>query len=384
MKLRVEIIKDLEGFSTLEAVWNPLLDRSGTDSVFLTYEWIFTCWAHFCHANKLFIIVVWNGPAIIVIVPLMVAKTKGFRQLCMIANCISTSDDIDFIIDDSADKEQVVREIFDALDLEKGWDFLKLGRFSTDSANYFAFNSVWARYPSWRIIWKKDDTKLYVPIEGTFDDYFHSLKKSFRESTAKHQKHLDKKTLSYCFSDEIHSEKIREIIDEIIDLKVDKYGSEETMFNNSSTRPFFADFAEKAYSLGWLRISTMFINDENAAMLLGFQYKDKYYAVFTCYKPNYGNYSPGRMIEIRQIKRCFELGLREYDTLNGVIDYKFQYNVKARERHEVFLFRSGLKGRITRRLLLGVRMPERLRNIRAVDIMVRAAKKILKRYVSAD
>ena len=335
----------------MEAVWNPLLGRSGADSLFLTYEWLYTCLAHLQYAKQLFIVVVWNEQAVVAIAPLMVNKRVGLRQLCVIKHDISLSDNKDFIIDDSVNREIVIREIFDALFQDDGWDFFSLDFFPTDSVNFLAFNSVLAQYPPNRVVRKEQSPTLYIPIEGTFDEYYRSLKKNFRENLAKSQRNMEK--LPYSFSDEIDSSRITETIGEIMDFKADSLKAkindgERTMFDDPSVRPFYIDFAKKAYSLGWLRISTLLIDGENASRLLSFQYKNKSHLIFTYYNKSYSKYSPGNLILIKQIKNCFELGLCECDLLGGYYDYKFNYNVKVREKHEICLFRGGLKGRIAR------------------------------------
>jgi len=392
MKLRVEIIKDSEGFLALEAVWNPLLGRSGADSLFLTYEWLYTCLAHLKYAKQLFIVVVWNEQAVVAIAPLMVNKREGLRQLCSISNDIVVSDYKDFIIDDSANREQVIREIFDALFQDDGWDFFRLDRFPTDSVNFLAFNSVLAQYPPNRVVRKEQVPTLYIPLEGTFDEYFQSLKKSFRIDVAKWQRRMEK--LPYSFSDEIDSSKISETVGEIIDLKADslkakKDDGEKTMYDDPSIRPFFIDFAKKAYSLGWLRISTLLINDENASRFIDFQYKNKCYRIIPWYNPNYSRCSPSNLISMRQIKHCFELELSECDLLGGIYDYKFNYNVKVREKHEIFLFRGGLKGRLARLRIFNTLIPmlrkfywlcgANLRRIPYMNEIIDATKKYLQK-----
>ena len=351
VKLRVEIIRDLEGFLAIEADWNLLLARSSADTLFLTYEWISTCWAHIEHARQLFIVVVRHGSAIVAIIPLMIIKVEGLRQLCMI-DLKHVSDYKDFIIDDSVDREQVIREIFNAIDIDTGWDFFMLDSFRVDSVNFRALDSVLAQYPSGRVLRKEHaPPALYLPLEGrTFEEYFKRLKRGFRESTVQFQEELERKAFSYDFSYEIHFSNISETINKIIDLNAVRYGGEGSVcvFDNPLIRSFFINFAKKAYLRDWLRVSTLFINGDDASRLFGCQYMGKYYSIIACYRQKYSDYSPGRLLNIRLIKRYFDIGLNEFDMLTGTETYKFKYKTKIREKHKVFLFRSGLKGYFTR------------------------------------
>jgi len=394
LKLRAEIIKDLKGFEALEVVWNPLLGQSDADTIFLTYEWIFTCWAHFCHDHQLFIVVVWKEEAIVAIAPLMVTKRDGFRQLCMIRNNYIDHHQ-DFIIDDSVNREQVIRKMFGVLDQDEGWDFFRF-YFPTNSANFPVFSSVLAQYPSWRVIQKEQDSpfSLYIPLKGTFEEYFHSLKKSFRKDIARYQRNMEKNTFSHSFLDEIDPERIKETVDEMVDIKTvslkAKYGDNVGPFDSPSTRSFFIDIAQKTYFLGWLRIPTLLIDGEIAARFLCLQYKDKYYGIMCYYHTKYGVYSPSQLLTIREIKHCFELKLNEFDLMGGPFNYKHDYNVNARIMQDVLLFQSGLKGYIASRRIRGAWMLDtclrklywqcgaKLRRIPYMSHIIDAVKKILK------
>jgi len=383
VNLRVEIIKDPEGFLALEAVWNPLLARSGCDTLFLTYEWLSSCCTHSRDVQQLFIVVIWNGPAVVAIAPLRVIKSGRFRQLCMIDNHVS--DYKDFIIDDSVNREQVIREIFDTLDQDDGWDFFMLDNIPADSVNSLAFDSSLARYPSGRVVRKEHSPPaFYIPLEGTFDEYYRSLRRSFQEGTVRFQKKLEKKALSYSFSKEFDSSRISETVDEIINLNAGKYSG--GVFDHPSARSFYKYFAQKACRLGWLSIPTLFINGEIAARFLDFQYKNIHYYIITCYRSEYSNYSPGRLLNLWLIKHCFEQGLSEYDMLTGAEEYKFQYNVKTRKKYKLYLFRGGFKGFIIRLCVLNTWISilrkfywscgAKLRRIRYMSEVIDAIKKI--------
>jgi CelD/BcsL family acetyltransferase involved in cellulose biosynthesis len=58
--MQVEIITEESDFLALEDIWNPLLQNSSTDNIFLTFEWLSTWWRHFAQGNQLFVMVVRN------------------------------------------------------------------------------------------------------------------------------------------------------------------------------------------------------------------------------------------------------------------------------------------------------------------------------------
>ena len=58
---RVETIQDDEGFTRLRPEWEELLAASPSDTVFLTWEWLHTWWAHFAGRRRLLILAVREG-----------------------------------------------------------------------------------------------------------------------------------------------------------------------------------------------------------------------------------------------------------------------------------------------------------------------------------
>lgn len=68
-------IDSLEGFERLKSVWNDLLARSDFDSIFLTYEWLFTWWKVYGPAHELYILAIRDNDTIIGLAPLM--RTDG-------------------------------------------------------------------------------------------------------------------------------------------------------------------------------------------------------------------------------------------------------------------------------------------------------------------
>ncbi|HXV19766.1 MAG TPA: hypothetical protein VD811_02105, partial [Desulfuromonadales bacterium] len=83
MKYRIEIIDSLDAWKRLAVDWNHLLDGSVSNTVFLTWEWLFS-WAE-CYLNenrKLFIIGVYRDLELVGIAPWYVNHTK-YKLLSM-------------------------------------------------------------------------------------------------------------------------------------------------------------------------------------------------------------------------------------------------------------------------------------------------------------
>jgi hypothetical protein len=76
--LSVQILTEEFQLDQLENVWNKLLERSGSNTIFLTFEWISTWWKNFGAHHRLFIALVRKENEVIGIFPLMITQREFF------------------------------------------------------------------------------------------------------------------------------------------------------------------------------------------------------------------------------------------------------------------------------------------------------------------
>jgi CelD/BcsL family acetyltransferase involved in cellulose biosynthesis len=78
--LRVELIESLEGFHGLKPVWNQLLAASRSDTIHLTWEWLYS-WAEafMGEGNRLFILLLRRGGDVVGIAPWYIRPSDRLR-----------------------------------------------------------------------------------------------------------------------------------------------------------------------------------------------------------------------------------------------------------------------------------------------------------------
>jgi len=72
--LKVEVIKTTKEFQNLREEWNNLLSESKADTIFLTWEWLFTWWENYGMNRELTIFLIKEKEMLIGIAPLMICK----------------------------------------------------------------------------------------------------------------------------------------------------------------------------------------------------------------------------------------------------------------------------------------------------------------------
>lgn len=112
----IKEISTQQGFNNLRSVWNALLQQSGSNTIFATFEWLYTWWEHFGQDKKLFILLAQEGEDVIGIAPLMIEEKKILRYVPIkVISFIGTgiSDYADFII--VKEREKVITLFFEYL-----------------------------------------------------------------------------------------------------------------------------------------------------------------------------------------------------------------------------------------------------------------------------
>lgn len=136
---RATIIDDLNDWELIRKHWNDLLEKSASNNVFLTWEWLYSWAEYFLNdQRKLFIVVVYEGEAIVGIAPWYLRKiTKGIcsiRQIEFIGTPEAGSDYLDVPIKRGREKE-VTRFLYDFLIEEAAtrWDLMRLDDIPSNS-----------------------------------------------------------------------------------------------------------------------------------------------------------------------------------------------------------------------------------------------------------
>jgi hypothetical protein len=81
MGLRIAEYDSTDAFPRLEKPWRSLAERAGGVSVFSTWEWQSLCWKHYGAGKQLRLITVWEGTALIGLLPCYIVGTSAFKLL---------------------------------------------------------------------------------------------------------------------------------------------------------------------------------------------------------------------------------------------------------------------------------------------------------------
>ncbi|MEM2144731.1 MAG: hypothetical protein QW279_05185, partial [Candidatus Jordarchaeaceae archaeon] len=140
--IKVTLVNKIEEFQDLRFDWNKLLSKSYSNSVFLTWEWLYTWWETFQEGKELMILSVRkeDEKELIGLLPIYIREDRlfGLKKVRVgefLGTGIVCSDYLDIIIR-TGYEEMVIKELAEYLMSQKRkFDFLILSDIPADSAN---------------------------------------------------------------------------------------------------------------------------------------------------------------------------------------------------------------------------------------------------------
>ncbi len=182
---------ELARFENAQYEWTNLLERSNSDKLFMSWEWLYTWWDTFSNKNKmtLQVMAAYDTEHMLVgLAPLFLTssiskKVIQTQRLQFMGNCwrnpgTMRTELLDFIVDKQY-SEQVIQALFQYINVRSNWDEFILSDLSKSSATYNilikgrSLNQAYYRTA-------EEFESYYLPVENSFDTFCKSLGKNTR------------------------------------------------------------------------------------------------------------------------------------------------------------------------------------------------------------
>ncbi len=368
---RLEVLSRWEEVEERASLWNDLLQRSETVTVFQTYEWHASWWKTIGQPSGVQLRVLWitRGDQVVAIAPLGVEGPESWKHrvrpldsissvtkketLCFLGTSNFASDYADFIVD--AKCASSVREVFTWVETwlsesdvrwERQADFFNLPTSSsTLPILQSRFSERGNRFSSW--VTAEAPARLFSPHtgEGLHENLQllnkKSLKRHFRAFEARGKlefRHLDdaaeiQSHLENFFRQ--HRERRR-------------LAGDQSQFQHASEREFYRELVRRLLPEGWLRFAIVTWNREVIAYHFGFEYGGKFIWYKPTFNAKYAKQSPGEVLLRFLFEYAIEKGLQEFDFTVGEEPFKYRFANVVRSNRRVVLFSDSMSAGLFR------------------------------------
>ncbi len=350
--LTIEEIKTLEDFRKLAPAWNPLLQQSASDTIFLTWEWVSNWWNVYGEDKELRVIIARDETdTLVAIAPLYgvtrkVMKGVAAREIRFIGTGGDVSPDyLDFIIKRGME-EEAIEAFVTHLCTDRGWDVASLTDIRTDSLNLKLLKKA-ASDSGLPVRTKPCAVCPYVKLPSSWEEFLGGLSSNMRYNVKRRMKNLEKTFAAkyFVWQDTATLTAAMELLAALHLKRWEEKGTSRS-FSTPQYNAFHQAVARDFAGRGWLHLSCLELNGEVIGMFYDYRYGNKIYYYQAGFDPDFSRYSPGLALRAHVIKGAIEEGLAEVDLLKGAYDFKYLWTHSDRSTATLAVGKGTLAGRL--------------------------------------
>jgi peptidoglycan/xylan/chitin deacetylase (PgdA/CDA1 family)/CelD/BcsL family acetyltransferase involved in cellulose biosynthesis len=343
-------IRQESGLYEMKDAWNRLLGESGSDSLFLTWEWISSWWRSYGIAGDLRILAAYDDSGILRgLAPLRLEAIRKYGQtysaLKFVGDGSMDSDYMDFIIA-SGWEDAVLHSFQRFLMTQREHDGLLLLNEVPGASPCVPVLQRLSHQNGW-VFSQEDVPCSTVRLPKDWDAYLSILKPRFRTKVRSVLRNLESRSdvrFQFCEG----SDQLDRLLSALFELHTMRWhqAGKPGVFGFPGKRDFYAAISGLFLDRNWLRFSWLEWNDRILACQYGFEYGGKYLQLQEGYEPNAEHWNVGVGLRAWSIQQFLKQGLREYDFLGGVTQHKTDWGSDTTYSKRILLAVPGWKNHL--------------------------------------
>jgi CelD/BcsL family acetyltransferase involved in cellulose biosynthesis len=330
--MKIEIINSLDDFYALEPVWNQLLQKSGANSPFMTFEWCRAWLETFGDKLALHILTMKDNESIRAIAPFIIKKNGlltfiGYPQ----------NDYAGFIINPNfADAYDEIAEYLSSN--KKKWRKIILDQFAEDNTQIEYFIKSLQKYSIPFRIEPSDSCPAMI-----IEDREVARKMYYKRNITSYINWFNKEGE---FRYNIYTD-INNALEHLNDLFVQHINrwdgtSTPSYFHDEKMKEFYRKFVSYMHPKGWLQFSSLTFNDKYLALYISFEYGHKLILYKTSFNLDYSKKSPGQVILRYLLDYALERNFKALDFARGDEGYKDRFANAIRKSRRLIIYKNGM------------------------------------------
>jgi CelD/BcsL family acetyltransferase involved in cellulose biosynthesis len=343
--MRVEAITTEAAWAALEPAWDPLVERSGSASVFLTWEWLRPWWRHWHQpGDELCVLVAREGDSIVGLAPLYRTRVTAnglgsLRRVGFIGDSSGDSEYLDFIAEPGREAE-VMAAFFDHLDA----DVAELRLLPKSSPNFEPLRELAAERGY--LVEAEDVPCSSVALPGDWEAYLKTLQSRFRTKVRSLLRRLPEEH-GAVFGQCREAAALPAQLESLFELHQRRWRAEGKpgAFASEARRRFYEEMAEGFLRRGWLRFYWLRLGERFVAHEFSFEHLGRVYYLQQGFEADCANLSYGIALKAHAIRESIAGGAKEYDFLGGIAEHKEKWGAAPRACVHLTLARPGLRTR---------------------------------------
>ncbi len=324
MKIALHTSSDC--FEELKEEWNPLLRKSTSNLIFLSWEWQHTWWKSY-EAGDLWIVTLRNDDDTLIAIAPWFIQTYDSKRVLRIVGCVDVTDYVDIIA-----APEHLTEVYDTLaqfllEHNNEFDRINLCNIQEKSPSCTEFlNALKTRGFDAKLEFQEVCPIITLP--ATFEDYLNQLdKKQRHEIRRKIRKAENETDLTWYFVGEEHN--FEDEINTFFHLMATSQPSKAEFLQDEKNAHFFRSILYVMRDAGWLNLSILKMNGIPVAAYCNFDY-DNHIQVYNSGLDinQFNTLSSGIVLLSFLIEDAIKKQRSIFDFLRGNETYKYRMGAK--------------------------------------------------------
>jgi CelD/BcsL family acetyltransferase involved in cellulose biosynthesis len=346
-KLTLHIITNQTELENLHEAWNNLLIKSNANTVFLTWEWMYTWWECFGEGKKLFVVVAEDKGVTVGIAPFQITQSRFFG-ICKLSllEFLGTTGVIteypDIIIQQGREYELIPAIIDFILKSTLEWDVLNLVSIRQSSQNL----KLIRKYCEDKGIqyWEYgSNISPYIELPSSIDEYLLSLSKKSRWKIKSYRNKLEE-TRKIGLYETKEKNKIDDDFAVIMQLHQKRWENKGGLGSFAQSKVRFLKFhnsiIHRFFDNGWLYLLQLIVDGIPLAGQYNFIYNNTVYCHSTGFDPDWSEYHVGNVLQLLAVEDLIRKGANEFDLLRGTEQYKYIWAKKEHISIDIAFWRT--------------------------------------------
>ena len=348
--LTITEINDPGRLVDLRPEWDDLADRASPTDPFLRFEYLVPWSKYAAQGGRLRILILRDGGRLSGILPLMTRRAQrlGLGLVKTTFPARGTTPGCDLIVPEP--REGVVRRAFEHLVSDGPWDVIHLAPLPADSPHIGILERLAAerRLP---FLARPHRRGLYVPIEGTWQEYTRRLSRKTRKELKRLLNQLGGKGTVGFFHRGGEGVEVGPLMEDVVSVTRRSWKWDET---SPGFMGFLEEFATLLAQQGWLDVSFLSVDERPLAYVFSIRFREKLFAFYSAYDEGYAPFGPGMLLMSLILEHAFETGVRGCH-FGTDWSYLERWTHSFNEYTELTIFNNSVASRIFRTWLLRVK-----------------------------
>ena len=336
----VHLIQSEEEWSQLEPHWNILLYQTPYFKVFQTYEYLRIWWRHFSARRSLFILTIEKQGSLIAIVPLQIIPVTYLGKKYSELSLIGEGSELDypaFLIgqDLQGSLDACLRFLKEHHDL---WDTIRLQEQDPLSItaqavrqSFMGEEYLFGAVP--------DSVHPYIKLESDWRTFLSSKSRRFKKNLRAATKKLESAGM-LAFESHQKSTAVRDALERYLALekKSWKATKKQGISRNDRYLNFYRDLADEFSKGEKFHVLLLTLNKQPIAGTIALSHEGKYHSLHIAHDSAFNKFSPGTILESKELEQCFQNGYEEYDFMGGFLNNKSRWTSSAHYSFQLQVF----------------------------------------------